>query len=201
MADSKITQLTQLAATPASGDQLMIVDVSDTTMAASGTNKRLAASYIARSDAGAKLITGNDRELTVPATGTAALIANSTWTPSLRFGGADTGLTYTARYGAYFTIGGLLIAFAQIELSNKGSSTGAATIVGLPVASINTANFYVPVYLQAYAVAGGFIEGNIAPGASTISLYSLASGTRAALTNAEFTNTSTFQIATIYQTV
>lgn len=77
MADSKTTQLAQLAATPDVADQLMIVDVSDTSMAASGTNKRLAASYLARSDAGAKLITGNNRELTVPATGTAALIGIS----------------------------------------------------------------------------------------------------------------------------
>lgn len=81
MADSKTTQLAQLAATPDVADQLMIVDVSDTSMAASGTNKRLAASYIARSDAGAKLITGNGRELTVSATGTAPLLdAQNTFT-------------------------------------------------------------------------------------------------------------------------
>ena len=73
MADTKTSQLTQLAATPDVADLLMVVDVSDTTMAATGTNKRLPASYVARSDAGAKLITGNGRELTVPATGTAAL--------------------------------------------------------------------------------------------------------------------------------
>lgn len=139
--------------------------------------------------------------LTVPATGTAALIANSTWTPSLLFGGANTGMTYAARYGAYFTIGGLLIAFAQIELSAKGSSTGAATISGLPVAAINTTNFYVPVYLQAYNVTGGFIEGNIAPGGTTINLYSLSAGTRSGLTHAEFVNNSTFQVVAIYQTV
>lgn len=41
MADSKISALTELAAAPASGDLLVLVDVSDTTMAASGTDKKI----------------------------------------------------------------------------------------------------------------------------------------------------------------
>ena len=47
MADSKISALTNHAANPADTDLFVIVDVSDTTMAASGTNKKLAASYLA----------------------------------------------------------------------------------------------------------------------------------------------------------
>lgn len=39
MANQKISGLTELAATPASGDKVEIVDVSDTTMAVTGTNK------------------------------------------------------------------------------------------------------------------------------------------------------------------
>lgn len=46
MADSKITGLGELAANPDDLDQFVVVDVSDTSMAASGTNKRLAASYV-----------------------------------------------------------------------------------------------------------------------------------------------------------
>lgn len=46
MADSKITALTALAEAPATGDYFVIVDVSDTTMSASGTNKKIAASYV-----------------------------------------------------------------------------------------------------------------------------------------------------------
>lgn len=40
MADSKISNLTELT-TPASADELVVVDKSDTTMAASGTDKRI----------------------------------------------------------------------------------------------------------------------------------------------------------------
>jgi len=41
MADSKISALTALAEAPAAGDLLVLVDVSDTTMAASGTDKKI----------------------------------------------------------------------------------------------------------------------------------------------------------------
>lgn len=41
MADTKVSALTELATTPADTDELPIVDVSDTTMAASGTTKRV----------------------------------------------------------------------------------------------------------------------------------------------------------------
>lgn len=50
MADSKITDLTELAATPASNDWYVIADVSDTTMDASGTNKKLAATRVVHKD-------------------------------------------------------------------------------------------------------------------------------------------------------
>lgn len=46
MANTKITSLTELSATPDNADYYVIVDTSDTLMAASGTNKKLAASRI-----------------------------------------------------------------------------------------------------------------------------------------------------------
>lgn len=45
MADTKISALTSLGAVPASGDYFPIVDVSDTSQAASGTTKKITASY------------------------------------------------------------------------------------------------------------------------------------------------------------
>lgn len=46
MANARITDLTALAVAPASGDLLAIVDVSDTTDAASGTTKKIAISNL-----------------------------------------------------------------------------------------------------------------------------------------------------------
>lgn len=46
MADTKTTALTALAENPASGDLFMVVDVSDTTMDAAGTNKKIQAQHV-----------------------------------------------------------------------------------------------------------------------------------------------------------
>ena len=55
-----------------------------------------------------------------------------TWTPVVTFGGASTGVTYTARDGEYTRIGRQVTITFMINLSNKGSSNGYAAITGLP---------------------------------------------------------------------
>jgi hypothetical protein len=55
-----------------------------------------------------------------------------TWTPTLAFGGASTGIAYGAQLGTYTKIGNVVQARFTIVLSNKGSATGNATIEGLP---------------------------------------------------------------------
>ena len=56
MADAKITSLAALAADPANNDMFVIVDVSDTSMASTGTDKKLAASYLMKASAGATFL-------------------------------------------------------------------------------------------------------------------------------------------------
>lgn len=56
----------------------------------------------------------------------------TSWTPVLQFGGGTTGLTYTTQIGDYIQIGKAIIADWRIVINNIGSSTGAATISGLP---------------------------------------------------------------------
>jgi hypothetical protein len=57
------------------------------------------------------------------------------WTPSLEFGGGSTGITYSSRSGFYRIIGDIVFYRGIFTLTNKGSSTGNATISGLPVAN------------------------------------------------------------------
>jgi hypothetical protein len=57
------------------------------------------------------------------------------WTPGIAFGGGTTGITYTAQLGRYVKIGKVVVADFDITLSAKGTSTGAATITGLPFSS------------------------------------------------------------------
>jgi hypothetical protein len=68
MADTKITALAALAATPADGDLLTAVDVSDTTMAASGTNKKLAYSTLRDAINAPALVVAGSSSLTIDPT-------------------------------------------------------------------------------------------------------------------------------------
>ena len=60
------------------------------------------------------------------------------WTPVLKFGGGTTGITYNTQIGRYTKIGRLVQVNITIYLSSKGSSTGVATITGLPFATAGT---------------------------------------------------------------
>lgn len=51
-----------------------------------------------------------------------------TGTPTITFGGAAVGVTYTTQECVYERVGGRVIFRAEIELSSKGSSTGALSI-------------------------------------------------------------------------
>ena len=55
-----------------------------------------------------------------------------TWTPGLAFGGGTTGITYSYQTGFYTKIGRLVQCGGTVILSDMGSSTGAATLTGLP---------------------------------------------------------------------
>ena len=85
--------------------------------------------------------------ITFPATQSASSNANTlddyeegTWTPTLTFAGGTTGITYSQRSGTYTKIGRLVHVRFAITLSNKGSSTGAAQLTGLPFASYSTSS-------------------------------------------------------------
>ena len=73
--------------------------------------------------------------LYVGGTGTANKLDDyeqGTFTPVLEFGGATTGITYNNRDGMYVKVGELVMIQIFIELSNKGSASGDASISGLP---------------------------------------------------------------------
>jgi hypothetical protein len=87
-------------------------------------------------------------------------LENQAWTPSLQFGGASTGITYSVQSGTYQKIGKLVFMSAAITLSNKGTATGTATITGFPLStpsgynvplsvptSINMSGLTMPPYM------------------------------------------------------
>ena len=58
-----------------------------------------------------------------------------TFTPELSFGSSTTGITYTARAGFYVKVGKVVHAWVYINLSSKGSATGAAAVSQFPFTS------------------------------------------------------------------
>lgn len=57
--------------------------------------------------------------------------------PEVQFGGASVGITYATQFGYYLRIGGLCFVTIFLNMTSKGSSTGAATIANLPFTVLN----------------------------------------------------------------
>jgi len=88
-------------------------------------------------------------QIKFPATAVPSADANTlddyeegTWTPFIRFDGGTTGQAYSVQDGAYTKVGNKVTVTAQIYFSAKGSSTGDATITGLPFTSANGNAYY-----------------------------------------------------------
>jgi hypothetical protein len=125
-----------------------------------------------------------------------------TWTPGVAFGGGTTGITYSNRVGYYTRIGNIVNVSCLIDLSAKGSSTGSATITGLPFTITNNAAAYAAgsIRFQTITYTGQVtILGLI--GNTTIALEQVTeAGVRSALTQTNFDNTSGIVIQLTYRT-
>lgn len=82
---------------------------------------------------------GSGSGITFPAAQSASSDVNTlddyeegTFTPSLRFSGNSSGMTYSTQVGKYTKIGRLVYFVFRIALTAKGSSTGSAQVFGLP---------------------------------------------------------------------
>lgn len=114
------------------------------------------------------------------------------WTPALKFGGNAVGMAYETQSGYYTKIGRLLYLFAIIGLTAKGTSTGSATITGLPF-PINLASEPVTLFVDRITF-GGTMEGSAA--GTTVSLYDISEvGGIGNITNDDFADTSTLRIS------
>ena len=152
--------------------------------------------------------------ITFPATASASSDANTlddyeegTWTPAIKFGSGTTGITYsTPVTGYYIKIGRLVYAWTRMVFTSKGSSSGDATITGLPftasapdtgaagnVSFLNTGDFNFTNI--------GFISGQINDGTTEAPLAKLnTSGTRSAMDNTNFQDSTRFSPTFLYQT-
>ena len=146
--------------------------------------------------------------ITFPATQVAATDANTlddyeegSWTPTIEFGGASVGITYSVQLGRYTKIGNTVTIWFDVRLSAKGSSTGNVTISGLPfVTNSNSRATGIgdPIDAMTGLVAGGAII--LLPPATTSFIYLLQQTTtsRGLMGSSNFNNTSSLGGSTTY---
>ena len=158
MAETAISGLGALAANPADGDLFEIVDISDTTMATSGTNKYLAASYVSfRTNAE----TLTNKTLTAPVIGDFTSAGHSHQNTAgggqLDHGLALTGLTDDDHTQYLLATGTRIGASSQAQTFTNGIISGVAStfnthnpdLIGDAVAY----GYYIHIYMD--GVGGG----------------------------------------------
>jgi hypothetical protein len=123
-----------------------------------------------------------------------------TWTIGLKFGGASVGLTTSANTGRYTKVGRQVNVTGYIQLTNKGTSVGAATITGLPFGVANNAESYAPTTLRLNGVSyTGAVQAYAANTSPTISLEQLSIlGAITDITDSNFTNASAVMFNVTY---
>ena len=123
-----------------------------------------------------------------------------TWTPLVRFGGAASGLVQDVSEGRYTKVGRVVHVQCYVRLTAKGSSTGPATIVGLPftVLSGNEGFSAAGVRPASISFSGQFL---VIPNPNTDELLldeCTTAGLLTDITDADFTNSSSVILGLSY---
>lgn len=127
-----------------------------------------------------------------PGTGTSELLADyeeGTWTPTILFDGASTGVTYSLQSGVYTKVGRQVTLEFDVRLSNKGSSTGTWQIGGFPFSSgtLGTGNL---TYQTGGATINQLGQIRVTSGSSSGSLNYAVAGSTNQYVDTDATNSS-----------
>lgn len=148
--------------------------------------------------------------VTFPATQSASTNANTlddyeegSWTVGIAFGGASTGITYsnTTDQSKYVRIGRQVTCVGYVALTSKGSSTGTATITGLPFTVAADEPNYGGIAIGYFSniTFADFIMGRTVAGATSIALAEVTNaGVDSNITNADFANDSFMRFTLTY---
>lgn len=123
---------------------------------------------------------------------------STAWVPTLQFGGASVGITYSVQQGTYQQIGNLVFFNFRVTLTSKGSSVGTATITGLPVnVGASSVEIIAPAITSSITNTAGFtncfVDFGLASGTNTVRLTQSGSGqVYAVLTDTNFANSCVF---------
>lgn len=115
------------------------------------------------------------------------------WTPTLAFGGASVGITYTASYNtaSVTKIGSRVFVSGITSLTSKGTSTGNATLTSLPFPADGVKAFSAVACSLTGVTFTGQYAMELDANADVVYFYQVSAlGVQSALTNTNFSNTS-----------
>ncbi len=124
-----------------------------------------------------------------------------TWTIGLAFGGASVGLTYTRQGGTYTKIGRQVTVCGDLILSAKGSSTGNATITGLPFTINGSSTNFLQAASFRFAEISftGLVQGYGGVGSTVINMEQVATGAGAiTLDHSDFEDATQLMVSLTY---
>jgi hypothetical protein len=128
-----------------------------------------------------------------------------TFTPTIAFGGNAVSVAYGQQDGEYTVIGDIVHVQIQLILTNKGSSTGSATLRGLPFTRNNSIHSTAGLLYMNRVVmntGGGYYHpiGLIGNNSTQINLNEAGDDVApAALTDADFLNSTYIFVQTTYR--
>lgn len=133
--------------------------------------------------------------------GDALYFAEEQFTPVLAFGGASVGITYSTQVGRYKKIGSRIFFQVRLVVTSKGSSTGSATITGLPFTSVGSIPQNVPTqFISGFVGLTGAPVANINTSSTDIVLGQTTATGRSAITDTVFgAGTSTMSLTGFYE--
>lgn len=119
-----------------------------------------------------------------------------TFTPTLQFGGASTGIAYSTQTGNYVRVGSLVYFTIELILTSKGSATGTARITGLPFVAAQDSIASIRFGIMTYA---GWVAARVDQSGSAIGLDQTASaGSPVQWNDTNFANNSFLSISGCY---
>lgn len=140
-----------------------------------------------------------------------ALGLRANFTPGIAFGGGSTGLTYISQIGYQFPLQSAVLVCGVVQINAKGSSTGTATLTGLPTSAniswgaFSNAGFPLMCALTAITIPGSAGANSPAlilpPNSSIANIMGMNSGVGMSFyNNADFAVGSAVSFMGIYPT-
>jgi hypothetical protein len=206
MADKKISALTA-ATTPLAGTEVLPIVQSGATVKVTVADltvgRPISATQLTLTTGNVIVASGQGMDFSAtPGTGTSELFSDyeeGTWTPVVAFGGGSTGITGTF-IGKYTKIGRQVFGYCQLQFTNKGSSSGAMSVTGLPFTSTTAATYACPAgYVSSLTLAVQF-QSWINEGSSTITVQKMNLTATADVTDADISNSTRVDFSFSYLT-